>query len=110
MGVCNSTVPTDKNTQEIEKLLNNEYRKGKHDKRLVLLGTNSSGKSTLLKQLEYVYKYGYEIKDDELDSFNHKLRERIMSTIITLLHKSQELYDSNPNEFSDCLFDIDMDR
>eukprot|EP01084_Bolivina_argentea_P234011 394006_1 len=109
MGVCNSTVPTDKNTQEIEKLLNDEYRKEKQAKRLVLLGTHLSGKSTLLQQLEYVYKYGYEIKDDEINSFNHKLRERIMSTIITLLYKSQELYDSNPNEFSDCLVDIDMD-
>eukprot|EP01084_Bolivina_argentea_P083330 150881_1 len=110
MGVCNSTDSPSVNSQtrEIDRFLLSAHKKCSRVRKLALLGTKSSGKSTIFKQLTNVYGCG--IEEDQYPIFAHKIRQNIIHAMFTLLYKSQHLYDTDPIKFKHCLIDFTNDN
>ena len=76
-------------------------------KKLLLLGTGNSGKSTLFKSLKIITKdqnLETETRDAQLI-----IRQNCISGILTLLKKSQELFDEDPKQNSDCLVEMNKE-
>eukprot|EP01084_Bolivina_argentea_P209417 356722_1 len=90
---------------EIERHLNIHDKADRVIKKLLLLGSGSSGKSTLFKQLKCIYDVGFE--DTELEACRHTLRQNVIMGMLTLLRKSQELHDSNSNRYSSLKVSMD---
>eukprot|EP01084_Bolivina_argentea_P116755 207393_1 len=82
-------------------------RNNKHIK-IVSLGSGSSGKLTILKQLKYIYKESYteEEKHNINDENKAVIRRNCVTGILCLLKKSQELYDLSPQMFAKCLVNL----
>jgi len=110
MGTCfGSAEPVDPNMKEankdITKKLQTTERLNKQSKKLLLLGTGSSGKSTLFKSLKIITND--QNMDTETIESRHVIRQNCVAGILTLLKKSQELYDSQPERNSQCLVTMD---
>eukprot|EP01083_Nonionella_stella_P009397 27105_1 len=80
-------------------------RLNKQAKKLLLLGTGSSGKSTLFKSLKIITKD--QNMETETTEARHVIRQNCVAGILTLLKKSQELYDENPEQNGCCLVNMD---
>jgi len=106
---CAESVPVDPNVREankdITKKLQTTERLNKQAKKLLLLGTGSSGKSTLFKSLKIITND--QNMDTETIESRHVIRQNCVAGILTLLKKSQELYDSDPEGNSQCLVTMD---
>jgi len=110
MGNClGSSQPVDPNMREANKDINKKLqtteRLNKQAKKLLLLGTGSSGKSTLFKSLKIITND--QNMDTETIESRHVIRQNCVAGILTLLKKSQELYDSEPERNSQCLVTMD---
>ena len=92
--VCGST---DQYHADIERHLNIHDKADRLIKKLLLLGSGSSGKSTLFKQLKCIYDNGFE--ESELEACRHTLRQNVVMGMLTLLRKSNELFESNPEKY-----------
>ena len=90
---------------EIERHLNIHDKADRVIKKLLLLGSGSSGKSTLFKQLKCIYDVGFE--DSELEACRHTLRQNVVMGMLTLLRKSTELFESNPEKYNKLRVDMD---
>eukprot|EP00483_Globobulimina_turgida_P010551 UN10572 len=93
-SVCGSR---DQYHAEIERHLNIHDKADRVIKKLLLLGSGSSGKSTLFKQLKCIYDVGFE--ETELEACRHTLRQNVVMGMLTLLRKSQELYELDPDKY-----------
>ena len=120
MGCCGSTnaeqMPDGMDPQELAKYLKEQQNKSNHCKvnirlqsddrqqkiinKLLLLGTGSSGKTTLFKALGSAH--GAMIDVTEMDKTLQAIRQNIILGILILLQQSQELYDQDANSHSDC--------
>ncbi len=73
MGTCLSSEdssPTDKkHHKDIETHMKTEEKVDRGTRKLLLLGAGSSGKSTLLKQMKYLYIYNNGYPQDELETY-----------------------------------------
>jgi len=67
----------------------------------LLLGTGSSGKSTLFKSLKIITQ-DQNVLTEQTES-RHVIRQNCVAGVLTLLKKSQELYDANPEANARCL-------
>ena len=105
MGCCASS--EDKSSSKrIESKLKQEEEREKQVRKLLLLGTGGAGKSTILKSLKK--SHGSDIVD-AMTGFDHIVkaaRGNMISSMIKLLQKSQELYDSDHDAHSECRVDI----
>eukprot|EP01084_Bolivina_argentea_P097635 175508_1 len=63
-----------------------------HKKKILILGTRSSGKSTLIQSLKNSLQDQSDIKSDTT-VFTHTIRQKCVSGILMLLKKSREFYD-----------------
>ena len=90
---------------EIERHLNIHDKADRVIKKLLLLGSGSSGKSTLFKQLKCIYDIGFE--ESELEACRHTLRQNVVMGMLTLLRKSTELFESNPERYNKLRVDMD---
>jgi len=90
---------------KINKYQNEQERVSKHAKKLLLLGTGSSGKSTLFKSLKIITQ-DQNVHTEQTES-QHVIRQNCVAGILTLLKKSQELYDANPEANSKCLVNME---
>ena len=88
-----------RNHNHIESQLVNEFRNYTRMKKLVLIGTGSSRKSTILRQLSRIYKYGF--MQSHYDEAAPIIRRNCISATITLLRKTQELYDIDEKEYQE---------
>ncbi len=87
--------------QQVDNWLSDKQSHESRVKKLLLLGSGSSGKSTLFKQLKQIYKDdGFE--DSEYVESRHIIRRNLCSAVLTILKKSQELYDSDPQKHAGC--------
>ena len=113
MGCCGSTAaPSDNHDGESKRVnteivssMKNAERLNKQEKKLLLLGTGSSGKSTLFKSLKIIKNE--ENAPNEIAESRHVIRQNCVYAILTLLKKSQELYDENPEQNGACLVNMD---
>merc|ERR1712228_351137 len=79
----------------------------KHAMKLLLLGTGSSGKSTLFKSLKIITKEPH--METETAEARHVIRQNCVAGILTLLKKSQELWEKNEAKNIDCLVNMDQE-
>eukprot|EP01084_Bolivina_argentea_P127024 224736_1 len=96
------------NTKNIEKYLKIEHRHNLKVKKCLLLGAGSSGKSTLFRQLKCIHGPGFD--PSEFIESKNLIRSNCVLGILTLLKKSQELYDSNKQRNKDCFIDLSNDQ
>eukprot|EP01083_Nonionella_stella_P170206 578743_1 len=93
--------------QRVHLEIRNSIRRDTERKKLLLLGTESSGKSTLFKALKIA------TKDPNMETEHEKslpiIRHNCVAGIITLLKKSQQLYDKDPDANGACLVHMDDD-
>ena len=64
---------------------------------LLMLGTGSSGKSTIFKQLQYIYGNGYDM-DHRKDYIDH-VKSQIIDSIKDLIENCQEYFKDNPDMY-----------
>lgn len=103
MGCKQSSEPTSgpDYTPQIERNLKDSEKTSKTAKKLLLLGTGSSGKSTLFKSLKIITN-DTNVQTEQSES-RHVIRQNCVAGILTLLKKSQELYDADPHANEGCL-------
>ena len=92
---------------EITATMKTAERVTKHAKKLLLLGTGSSGKSTLFKSLKIITKEPH--METETAEARHVIRQNCVAGILTLLKKSQELWEKNEAKNIDCLVNMDQE-
>mmetsp|Transcript_61967 Transcript_61967/g.98657 ORF Transcript_61967/g.98657 Transcript_61967/m.98657 type:complete len:548 (+) Transcript_61967:33-1676(+) len=91
--------------QGIEDGLMNAFRSDSRIKKLLLLGAGSSGKSTIFRQLKYVYDAG--LNENELNEMIPIMRRNCVAGIMKLLQKTQQLFEADASEHKDCYIDLD---
>lgn len=109
MGGCCAPSPPDQdpslgnkyNNRAINDFQRDQEKVSKTAKKLLLLGTGSSGKSTLFKSLKIITK-DQNMVTEQTES-RHVIRQNCVAGILTLLKKSQELYDADPQQNAQCL-------
>eukprot|EP01084_Bolivina_argentea_P074834 135720_1 len=89
----------------IEDALISAYKNDNKVKKLLLLGAGSSGKSTIFRQLKCVYKSGFV--ESEVNEVIPIIRRNCVSGILTLLKKTQQLYEMDEKENINCYIDLD---
>jgi len=106
-ALCGTEASSDaerKANRDINVNMGAREKENKKEHKLLLLGTGSSGKSTLFKGLRLVNGSEFELKE-QIDT-RHVIRFNIVVAVMTLLQKSQMLYESDPKTFADCKIDI----
>ena len=104
MGICNSTT-TDSVNMEIERHLNDEEAFiNRSVKQFLFFGTGSSGKNTLFQQINRIHGTG--MSSTEFAERKQVIRQNIVTGILIILRKSQDLFDQDPSRYADC--EIDM--
>ena len=110
MGCCESGPSTDLDPRiklanhQINSTMKSAEKITKHAKKLLLLGTGSSGKSTLFKSLKIITNEPH--METETSEARHVIRQNCVAGILTLLKKSQELWEANNEQNSVCLVDM----
>jgi len=103
MGCACTT--TDQFEAEIDRHMRIQDKVDRHLRKLLLLGSGSSGKSTLFQQLRCIYHGG--LPEAEFENCQHTIRQNVVMGMITLLRKSQEIYESDTQKYSKLLVNID---
>ncbi len=101
MGVCTGGEENKGAHKQIETNMNKQLRTERQVKKLLLLGSGSSGKSTLFKQLKCIHGTGFD--ESEAMETRHVLRTNCITGILTLLKQSQSLFDRDNDKNADCL-------
>ena len=110
MGCCGSSGGDEvynAANKDIKKEMIVQERKDRSIKKLLLLGTGSSGKSTIFKSLRSIT--GNPFEESELAESRHVIRQNCVAGILTILKKSQELYDEDNDANGACLVNMDDD-
>ncbi|RKP20276.1 G-protein complex alpha subunit GpaA/FadA, partial [Rozella allomycis CSF55] len=108
MGICASKEDQEnkRKNEEIENQLKNEQLKASKEVKMLLLGAGESGKSTILKQMKYIYDGGYN--EDEKDSFKEIIFSNTVQSMRVILEAMDRLSiplgDSGNQKFKDVLF------
>ena len=77
-------------------------------KKLVLLGSGSSGKSTFFQQLSCIYDNGFKEKD--LVNCRQILRQNAVAAVLKLLCEAKKFYEENPEECSHFKVDLENEQ
>jgi len=82
--------------QDIGRYLENQFLNDKKIKKIILLGSGSSGKSTLFGQLLQIYKKGLDTNDYATSKF--VIRSNCIVCIIALLKRMQKFWEAKHEE------------
>jgi len=104
MGSACGSGDKDTTTKNIDKMLVGVEKNERRENKLLLLGTGSAGKSTLFKGLRLVNHNQFE-PSEKVDT-RRTIRSNIVASIMTLLQKSQMLYEKDPERFAGCKVNI----
>jgi len=104
--VASITDDQDKYNSEIEQNLQREKKSDKLLRKLLLLGSGSSGKSTFFKQLKQIYQ-DVGLVPAQWEECKFLIRSNCITSIVMLLQKSQFLYDLDKELYKDCYIDLD---
>ena len=61
-----------------------------------MLGSGSSGKSTLFQQLKCIYSTGFE--PDEIDACKYQIRSNVVQCMIKLLQCTKQFHEEDPDK------------
>jgi hypothetical protein len=100
MGSCLSSDPNAQNNRNIKKQFDNWEQEEQAIRKLLLLGTGASGKSTVFKQLKCIHGDGIGINDFE--ESRSVIRQNCVSGLVTILRKANELYNQDSTKYSKC--------
>jgi len=112
MGGC---CCVDSNTRSIESKMKLMEVNQSRIRKILMLGSGASGKTTLFKQLEWLYGIDHNNPyNDNNNKFNNEdvisrlktIRENIRDHIILLMKKSVELYDMDHIKYQECNVDL----
>lgn len=114
MGCCNTThvqINSELMTEleveyneEVEFQLSCRSAGTKKIKKLLLLGSGSSGKSTLFRQLKCLYSQGFQAED--IEDAVPIIRKNCVSGILKLLKETQHLFEIDQKENCDCFINL----
>ena len=74
-----------------------EMKSKQYVTKLLMLGTGSSGKTTIFKQLQYIYGNGYETKDRAI--FSHHVQSQVFDSMKKLIDSCEIYYEDNPDMY-----------
>ncbi|ETO19900.1 guanine nucleotide-binding protein subunit alpha-14 [Reticulomyxa filosa] len=94
MGGCCTTDDVQRANREIEVQILQQKKIDKEIKKLLLLGSGSSGKSTLFRQIQCIHGFGLE--DTDYKDSTRSIRENIVQSMIKLLKESEKHYTLDP--------------
>eukprot|EP01084_Bolivina_argentea_P084738 153206_1 len=98
-----SNVAIDRN---ISKILTIEHKKDLKTRTILLLGISNSGKDDIFRQLKAIHGTGFEAS--EFIESKNVIRSNCVLGILKLLKKSQELYNENKEQHSDCYIELNQ--
>jgi len=92
MGCCSSKLSDEQKTalqdsNKLDKVLTSQTSVENRVIKLLLLGTGSSGKSTIFKQMQIIYQEGFS--DFEKSTFRHVVRRNIVECLQALIDGAQ---------------------
>merc|ERR1719410_246886 len=94
--------------KEIERNMNIFDKADQMVKKILLLGSGSAGKSTLFNQLKCIYDVGFA--ECELISCKRKIRQNVVSGMLTLLQQSEKLSEEDPEKYGHLRVNMDDEK
>ena len=94
---CTQSGPENSQAQhnkEIGKYIEKDREQEKQVKKLLLLGSGSSGKSTLFKQIKRIH--GVEVEPAEKNESKHVIRMNLVQGMLVLLQQAHKLFEADP--------------
>ena len=98
---------------KIEEKLGMEYNQNKRTKKVLVLGSDVSGKSMLFNQLKWLYgNHGFYAahSKDELKEMLCEIRQNMVQSMITLVNESEILYEMDEYKYAECKLDFDDEK
>jgi GTPase SAR1 family protein len=90
-GVCSSDTvvigPTDRETEKIDRMLEEQKRRENLHFKILILGAGESGKSTIVKQLTFIHKQ--TVTKDEKQSYVKVLQNNTLQCMVTLIKEAE---------------------
>src|SRR5438128_2403694 len=103
MGCCSGG---DSTASEIDGKIKKEQIRDEKERKLLLLGTGASGKSTVFKNIKRIQ--GEPMLEPRIVyETGNTLRQNLVEFMIKLLMKSRSFYDANEQMHADCLVNED---
>ena len=99
-GICTNAFEDDKHSALVDSEITKDKKRDMKIKKLLLLGSGGSGKSTFFKQLQTIHGNGFSDKD-RLSYQNH-VYHQIIEQMKTLVRRSFEFVEEDITHFGDC--------
>ena len=98
--VQSSNDPVSYNDKQINKQMATDRDQDRQIKKLLLLGSGSSGKSTLFKQIKRIH--GVKVELGEKNESKHVIRMNLVQGMLVLLQQAHKLYEADPIKNKNC--------
>eukprot|EP00485_Elphidium_margaritaceum_P007579 CAMPEP_0202695126 /NCGR_PEP_ID=MMETSP1385-20130828/8796_1 /ASSEMBLY_ACC=CAM_ASM_000861 /TAXON_ID=933848 /ORGANISM="Elphidium margaritaceum" /LENGTH=413 /DNA_ID=CAMNT_0049351095 /DNA_START=29 /DNA_END=1270 /DNA_ORIENTATION=+ len=109
MGLC--LCGDDQTNQEIERNMGIHHKTDQMVKKLLLLGSGESGKSTLFKQLQHIYMPSDNLNDiADIATTRLTIRQTMLENINIVLKNAALLYHRDKETYANLFFDMTSDR
>eukprot|EP01083_Nonionella_stella_P071458 191950_1 len=106
---CSHAIPLDRDSDVTNKIISNEissYTQKTRDTsyKLLLLGTGSSGKSTLFKSIRIINEG--KLDHNELQNALPVMRRNCVAGILNMLKNSQKMFEKDPGQNAECVVEL----
>eukprot|EP00485_Elphidium_margaritaceum_P009485 CAMPEP_0202703304 /NCGR_PEP_ID=MMETSP1385-20130828/16159_1 /ASSEMBLY_ACC=CAM_ASM_000861 /TAXON_ID=933848 /ORGANISM="Elphidium margaritaceum" /LENGTH=475 /DNA_ID=CAMNT_0049361131 /DNA_START=19 /DNA_END=1446 /DNA_ORIENTATION=- len=96
-----------KQQHDIDGYMRREQQRDLREKKLLLLGSGGSGKSTILHQILAIHGNDEHARERDYPDSRPTIRSNVVAGILLLLKKSQELHEADPSRHHDTLIALD---